>query len=97
MYRITAQVNAPTLANNVEGGKTPLLSATELEEIGFNTVVFPVAATYAIAKVVGDLMSELVNTGTTADFCKHMVSFDEFNNLMGLDHLRSLERKYFQT
>jgi methylisocitrate lyase len=97
MRMITTQIAAPTLANNIEGGKSPLLSATKLEEIGYNTVVFPVAATYAVAKVVGDLMTELANTGTTAGFNNQMVSFDEFNNLIGLNHLRSLERKYFQT
>lgn len=97
MQMITAQINAPTLANNIEGGKSPLLSATELEKIGYSTVVFPVATTYAVAKVVGDLMTELATTGTTAGFSNQMVSFDEFNDLIGLDHLRSLERKYFQT
>lgn len=95
MRTITAQVDAPTLANNIEGGKSPLLSANELEEIGYNTVVFPVAATYAVAKVVIDLMSELDTTGTTAGFRDRMVSFDEFNQLIDLDRLRSLERSYF--
>ncbi|NOR23996.1 MAG: carboxyvinyl-carboxyphosphonate phosphorylmutase [Desulforhopalus sp.] len=96
MRVITAQVDAPTLANNVEGGKSPLLSASELEEIGYSTVVFPVAATYAVAKVVGDLMAEIAATGTTAGFGSRMVSFDEFNRLIDLDRLRSLERSYFQ-
>ena len=96
MRMIIAQVDAPILANNIEGGKSPLLSATELEEIGYSTVVFPVAATYAVAKVVGDLMSELATTGTTAGFSSRMVSFDEFNRLIDLDRLRSLERSYFQ-
>ena len=95
MRTITAQVDAPTLANNIEGGKSPLLSANELEEIGYSTVVFPVAATYAVAKVVIDLMSELDTTGTTAGFRDRMVSFDEFNQLIDLDRLRSLERSYF--
>ena len=96
MRAITAQVDAPTLANNIEGGKSPLLSATELEEIGYSTVVFPVASTYAVAKIVGDLMAEIAATGTTAGFSDRMVSFDEFNRLIGLDRLRSLERNYFQ-
>ncbi|MDM8542733.1 oxaloacetate decarboxylase [Desulfococcaceae bacterium HSG9] len=97
MRVINAEVDAPTLANNIEGGKSPLLSAAELEEIGYNTVVFPVAATYAVAKAVGDLMAEIAATGTTAGFSNRMVSFDEFNRLIGLDRLRSLERSYFQS
>jgi len=95
MQQIVAKVDAPLLANNIEGGKSPLLSAAELEKIGYNTVVFPVAATYAIAKVVGDLMAELFATGTTAGFSDRMLSFEAFNRLIGLDHLRSLERNYF--
>ncbi len=97
MQMITARIDAPLLANNIEGGKSPLLSAAELEKIGYNTVVFPVAATYAVAKVVGGLMAELAANGTTAGFNRQMVSFDEFNDLVDLEQLRSLERNYFQT
>ena len=98
MRIITAQVDAPTLANNIEGGRSPLLSATELEEIGYNAVVFPVAATYAVVKATADLMAEIAETGTTAGFSSNkMVSFDEFNRLIGLDRLRALERSYFKT
>jgi len=96
MRAITTQIDAPTLANNIEGGKSPLLSATELQEIGYNVVAFPVAATYAVAKAVGDLMSEIAATGTSAGFSNRVVSFDEFNRLIDLDRLRSLERIYFQ-
>ncbi len=53
MQQITSQIDAPLLANNIEGGKSPVLSAAELEKIGYSVVVFPVAATYAIAKTVG--------------------------------------------
>ena len=97
MRAIAARVDAPVLANNIEGGKSPLLSAAELEEIGYSTVVFPVAATYAVAKAVQDLMAELADTGTTAGFKSRMFSFDQFNHLIGLERLRSLERNYFNT
>ncbi|WP_022665372.1 isocitrate lyase/PEP mutase family protein [Desulfospira joergensenii] len=97
MQEITSRINAPLLANNIEGGKSPLLPAARLEKIGYSTVVFPVAATYAIAKVIGDLMAELSATGTTEGFTDRMVSFDQFNSLMELDVLRSLERTYFHS
>lgn len=96
MRAITAQVNAPTLANNIEGGKSPLLSASELEEIGYSVVVFPVSSTYAVAKALGDLMAEISRTGTTAGFINRMVPFDDFNRLINLDHMRSLERSYIK-
>jgi methylisocitrate lyase len=95
MQQITSHIDAPLLANNIEGGQSPVLSAAELEKIGYSVVVFPVAATYAIAKTVGDLMMEIAKTGSTTRFKDRMVSFDEFNQLIGLDALRNLERTFF--
>jgi len=57
MRRINREVDAPTLANNVEGGKTPFLPAKELEAIGYNLVIYPASATYAAAKAMNGLMS----------------------------------------
>lgn len=96
MQQITSQIDAPLLANNIEGGKSPVLSAAELEKIGYSVVVFPVAATYAIAKTVGDLMMEIAKAGSTKNFKDRMVTFDQFNKLIGLDALRNLERIFFK-
>jgi len=95
MQKITAQVDGPTLANNIEGGKTPLLTAERLQEIGYSSVVFPVAATYAIAKVIGDLMKIIKTTGTSRDFSENMLDFNEFSQLIGLEGLRRLENTYY--
>ena len=95
MRKITSQVQAPTMANNIEGGKTPLLSAAELQEIGYSSVVFPVAATYAIAKVVGGLMQTIKQTGSSLDFADQMLDFAQFAELIGLDGLRKLENGYY--
>jgi methylisocitrate lyase len=95
MQKITSHIDAPLLANNIEGGKSPVLSTAELEKIGYSVVVFPVAATYAIAKTVEDLMMQIAKTGSTKSFKDRMISFDAFNQLIGLDVLRNLERNYF--
>lgn len=95
MKAITAGIDAPTLANNVEGGQSPLLSPAELQQIGYQAVVFPVAATYAIARAVGDLMRQIKETGTSRGYLDKMASFEEFNSLVGLEELRSLENSYF--
>ncbi len=94
MRRINQEINAPTLANNLEGGKSPLLPAKELEKLGYNIVVFPVSATYTIAKALIDLMSEIKTKGTTADHLEHMTTFQHFNRLIGLDAVRALEHGY---
>jgi methylisocitrate lyase len=94
MRRINREVDAPTLANNVEGGKTPFLPARELEAIGYNLVIYPVSATYAAARAVTGLMEELKRTGTTAGFSDRMWQFSEFSEFIGLEEFRRQERRY---
>jgi methylisocitrate lyase len=96
MRRINKEVNAPTLANNLEGGKSPLLPAKVLEEIGYNVVVFPVAATYAIARAVTDLMTEIKNKGTSEGFMDRMIIFEQFNKFIGLAEMRELEQSFYK-
>jgi methylisocitrate lyase len=94
MRAITAGIEAPTLANNVEGGRSPVLSARELQNIGYSAVVFPVAASYVVADAVKKLMLEIKASGTTDGFRDRMVDFDQFNELIGLENLRSLEKEF---
>ena len=96
MREITSRVEAPTMANNIEGGRSPLLSAAELQAIGYSSVVFPVAATYAISKAITGMMKELKATGTTDGFRDNMLNFDEFAELIGLDEIRELESSYYK-
>jgi carboxyvinyl-carboxyphosphonate phosphorylmutase len=96
MKRINREINAPTLANNVEGGKSPLLTAKKLESIGYNVVVFPIASTYCIAKAVVDLMRELKEKGTTESFLDRMITFASFSELVGLPDIRKKEESYLK-
>lgn len=96
MKKINREINAPTLANNIEGGKTPLLTAKELERIGYNVVVFPISSTYCIAKAVMDLMEELKEKGTTESFLDRMIPFSYFNELVGLQDIRKKEEFYLK-
>ncbi len=91
MRRICAEVPGPCLANNVETGLSPLLPAADLQAIGYAAVVFPVAATYAVARTLAELFATLKRTGTTAEFLPRMLEFDAFNELVGLSAQRSRE------
>lgn len=94
MRRITAEVDAPTVANNIESGKSPLLSAAELEKLGYSVVVFPTSATYAAAAAFRGLMEVIRRTGTSAGFGDRMVDFEQFSRLIGLWELRDLEKSF---
>lgn len=91
MRRICREIDAPLMANNVEAGLTPILSAAELQKIGYAVVAFPVAATYAAARTLSELYAALRKDGTTAAYRRRMMTFDEFNALVGLPELRRQE------
>jgi len=94
MKMVTSSFNVPVLANMLEHGRTPLLSRDELEEIGYDLAIFCVASTYVAAKAVMDLMIHLKETGRTNDYMDKMITFEEFNKLIGLPEIREIERKY---
>jgi 2,3-dimethylmalate lyase len=91
LRRVCSEIAAPCLANNVEGGKTPMLPAKALEEMGFAAVTWPVCATYAFAQVLGELYASLKRDGTTAAMANRMLDFEAFNALIGLPQLRERE------
>ena len=93
MRRFCREAQAPTLANMIEGGKSPALTTAELQEIGFSAVVCALAPTYAIAQTLQQLYATLARDGTTAAFRNRMLSFDQFNDLIGLQGVRGRENE----
>lgn len=91
MHRICREIPGPCLANNVETGLSPLLPAAELAAIGYAAVVFPVAATYAVARALRELFEVIRRTGSTEEALPRLATFDEFNALVGLPAQRRRE------
>jgi methylisocitrate lyase len=93
MRRICRTVRAPLLANNIDGGLTPVLTAHELQEIGYAVTTNALMPTYVYAKAMRDLYAHFRKEGTTKGFEQHMIAFDEFNALVGLAELRRREEE----
>lgn len=94
MKMITSSFNVPVLANMVEGGRTPLMSAQELEDLGYDLVIFPTSSTYITAQAVTRCMRELKSSGTTKALLPEMIPFQQFNELVGLPAVREIENKF---
>lgn len=94
MRRVISEVNAPNMANMVPGGRTPLMTAKELEDLGYAAVAYPTANTYVIAKAVTDFFESLRRTGTLKGFENRMFDFEAFNQLVGLLEIREKEESY---
>lgn len=97
MKLITSSFRVPVLANMIEHGRTPFKSASELQALGYHIALYCVSSTYVTAAAVRDLMTTLKNTGTTASLWDRMMTFEDFNNFIGLPQIRELEKKYIPT
>jgi methylisocitrate lyase len=87
-------IPAPLLANMVEGGKTPLLSADELEALGFRMVIFANTTLRVAARAVQEALAELRQTGSTSALLERMLGWDERQRLVGLSEYQALERRF---
>jgi methylisocitrate lyase len=65
-------INAPLLANMTEFGKSPLLSADQLQSIGYNIVIYPVTTLRLAMKAVEDGLKQIRNEGTQANLIDRM-------------------------
>jgi 2-methylisocitrate lyase-like PEP mutase family enzyme len=87
----------PLLANMVEGGKTPTLSASELDAIGFALVIFPGAIVRAVAHLASEFYSSLAANGSNEPFRNRMLDFASINELVGTPEMVALGRRYETT
>jgi 2-methylisocitrate lyase-like PEP mutase family enzyme len=94
MKEISKQVPGPLVANMLERGVTPLMGPTELKDLGFDLIVWPLAPLYAVAKSLTDVYSTLRRNGSTLEILDRLMPFNEFNGIVGLDEKYALDTKY---
>ncbi len=94
MKKIGRSINAPLVANMIEGGATPVSSAENLYKMGFKIILYPLSVLFANTFATINILKELKKAGTTTKFKNKLVSFDQFNDLVELGKFRKLEKKY---
>src|SRR5208283_3516211 len=80
----------PLMANMVEGGKTPMMAASDLETLGFSFVIFPGGIVRALAKAAEQFYGSLKSNGSTEPFRTRMFDFDALNRLIGTPEMLEL-------
>jgi 2-methylisocitrate lyase-like PEP mutase family enzyme len=86
--------DVPLMANMVEGGKTPVLSAAELESMGFALVIFPGGIVRALARMASEYYASLAGCGTSEPFRSRMLDFTGLNELIGTPEMLALGKRY---
>jgi methylisocitrate lyase len=94
MAEIGKRAPKPIVANMIEKGKTPVLSKQQLEQLGFNLIVYPLCGIFAAARALEEIYKKLLRDQSTTGMGDRMMSFDEFNELIGVERKYALGEKF---
>ena len=92
--RAARELDIPLLYNYVETGKSPLLSAQELERLGFKIVIFPASALLTATQAVRQTLAALKQQGTTAHLLANMTTLQDCFEAVGLSDMLAADARY---
>ena len=94
MQKIGNSINAPLVANMIEGGATPIISKSKLHRMGFKIILYPLSVLFSNTFATFQTLKELKRFGITKKSKKKMVNFDQFNEIVELSKYTNLEKRY---
>jgi 2-methylisocitrate lyase-like PEP mutase family enzyme len=95
--RVVGQkVRGPALVNVFEGGKTPMLGATELEAMGFRLGIYPSQTHRAAIRAAQRVLASMKRDGDTSAIEADLATFQDREDAVGTASWRALEEKYMR-
>ena len=91
--KIAKEIDKPLLANMVNGGRTPMIKAEELSQLGYSMAIYPAVGFLATAQALTDCYRDLQEHGTSSEAVR-MFDFAAFNELIGFKDVWDFEKKY---
>ncbi len=85
LEEIPRRVRRPAFANMLTGGATPILSAAELEQLGYKIVVAPIESLLVCARAMRELCETWKTTGRVDHLAAQAMSFGEVKKLLGVE------------
>ena len=92
LHQICDAKIGPQMANMSETGLTPILSAKELEAIGFKLTIWPSTTSRIAVRQVSEFLKHLKATGDSRPWLDRMASLVETNTKLGLDDVKQFEK-----
>ncbi len=91
MEQICALNIGPQMTNMSESGLTPILSAKELEQMGFKITIWPTTTTRIQVRQTWEFLTEFKKTGDSRPWLDRMASLDDTNEKLGLNELNAFD------
>lgn len=93
---IAEAIDRPLLANMVNGGRTPLLPASDLKALGYRIAIYPALGLLAHGHAVRHAYQDLLDHGITSDAVP-LYPFKDFNSLLGFEDVWAFEKRFAET
>ena len=96
MREVCKLQGAYKFGNQVEGGKSPCLTFEELEEIGYDIVIYPVGTVFAATRAMIRYLESIKKNHSSAEVIANndVTSFAEYNDIVGMQELLAREANY---
>lgn len=88
-------VDVPLLANMTEFGKSQLLDAATLEQLGFNMVIYPVTTLRLAMKAIEDGLRQIAAAGTQQGVVPDMLTRQELYDLLRYEEYAKYDEALF--
>lgn len=94
MAKVATSFDVPVLINVVEGGRTPLFSKEDLEQMGFKMAIYPGTGFLAMGKALESVYGALKQDGSSLSVKDELYNFEAFSKLMGFEAVWDFDRKH---
>jgi carboxyvinyl-carboxyphosphonate phosphorylmutase len=95
LQRVATEIDRPLVANMVKGGKTPFLSAAELESLGYKLAIFASDVQRAAIYGMREVLKIMKRDGTPEQFSE-TIDFPERDVIIGLAQIETLEERFLR-
>ena len=85
---------APNVANMIEGGGMPVLPEDRMAELGLQLILYPPTGLFAAARAIEAMYRKLRADGTTLGDEGWLMTFAEFNELIGAEERHALAERF---
>jgi 2-methylisocitrate lyase-like PEP mutase family enzyme len=94
MREICRLSDKPMMANMADGGRTPILSAAQLSDIGYAGAIFPASTSLAACAAVERVLRNLKEHGTSVSPDIPLYDFSYFSRIIGFDEIYAFEQRW---
>ncbi len=91
---IARGLDMPKVLSVVDGNETAALTASQIQDMGFDVVFYALSTLFSAAKAIADTLGALRREGTTIGRAEQMMTYADFSKVVDLDRYQAFEKEF---